>query len=106
MTKTQTLVDNIGLSNLITIGILIVGLTGTFVGLSSQMKSVTSKLENEIVDRKVEDERIRMSIGENWDNNAIEHKAIVGTLANINESIQKLDNTMNFHIGYHEGIRK
>lgn len=107
MTKTQSLIENIGLNNLITIGILVVGLTVNFVALSAKVEHIGDKLQNEIVDRKVADEKLQLQIEKNWDENKSAHATIEGKLdvgvASIQESIQKLDETMSFHIGFHTG---
>lgn len=103
MTKTQSLVQSIGLSNLITIVVLVVGLTSTFVGLSANLNKISDRLENEIIDRKVEDERLRLEIAKNWDTNSADHQRLTESLENISESIKQLDSTMEYHIGYHVG---
>jgi len=106
MTKTQSIVQSIGLSNLITIGVLIVGMTGTFVGLSVKVDSISSKLQEEVVQRQVEDERLRMEIEKNWDRNTSDHKALSESLDCIQKSIQNLDTSMEYHLGYHAGKGK
>lgn len=107
MTKTQTFVQNIGLSNLITIGVLVVGLTGTFVGLSAKVDGIARRLEDEVVQRQVEDERLRMEIDQNWKANSEDHAAIKSDLgvgfARIEASLMDLDKTMSYHVGYHTG---
>jgi hypothetical protein len=107
MTKTQSIVQSIGLSNLITIGVLVVGLTGTFVGLSTKVDAIATKLQDEVVERKVEDEKLRMEITKNWDANSKDHASIEQALntgfATVQENIQKLDATMSYHTGYHSG---
>lgn len=107
MTRTQTFVQNIGLSNLITIGVLVVGLTGTFVGLSSKVDSLGKGLQDEVIQRKIEDERLRLEINQNWKANADEHAAIQVKLQDgfgkIESSLLDLDKTMSYHVGYHTG---
>ncbi len=70
------------------------------------MNRISERLETEIIDRKVEDERLRLEIAKNWDNNSDDHIRLSESLISIEESIRKLDTTMSYHVGYHEGKGK
>lgn len=93
------IIETIGIQNAITIGLLILGFAGNYFIMNQKLSAVSEGLVRETEERTIEDQRLEehvLRIERSIDSGFVELK----------NSIEKLDSTLTFHVGWHSGVEK
>lgn len=97
--KKQKIIETIGIQNAITIGLLLLGFAGNYFIMNQKLSTVADGLVRETEQRVLEDKRIEEHV-------LRLEKSIDGGFNDLKKSIEKMDNTMTYHIGWHSGRDK
>ena len=93
-----------GWSNVITITILVVSLTGFAVTMSNKLDNIAQSLQEEVIERKLEDEKIRMELDRRWEENTNDHRMIMESLGGLRGDIGTMNENLMFHLGQHQWV--
>ena len=82
--------------NILTIVFVVLGVAFNYGITHEKVSSLDERLQQETIDRKVEDVRLQLQIDQAHEENVKGHKSIL-------KSLEIIQNNMNFHLGLHAG---
>lgn len=85
-----------GFANIITICIVVASAIFNYAQMDSRVNVLEERVAQEVIDRRVADEKIRIEIDNFYDRNAEDHQRLLDGITNIQKDLT-------FHLGIHEG---
>jgi len=96
-----------GLSNKLTLWIMIGSLITTLVInytlLTSKVDHISEQLQEEVLERKLEDERLWLELDRRWDDNTRDHRDIMDVVETVGSDIKDIKEDLTYHLGQHKG---
>lgn len=99
MTVKKSIIERIGLSNIITIVVLVVTLAVGFGGLFAKVDMISKSLDMEIQQRKEQDVVLKVQMEDRIDVIDKRWEKTDASLLTLNSSFNELNRTMMYHLG-------